>query len=390
VPTQAHAILAIDFADVDTVSLRRLYVLVVIEHHRRRVHLAGITAHPTGAWVSQQARNLLIKYRRPRRPVPGRRSRRRSGRTVPGALRRPIHRRSSPTTGSRADRRESLERLGPQRRPRRSRIKQLDEPWARGSRERDGGVHVRARGGSADRERPDQTPCHGSRHAPGARVSPRWGPPLASADRARHTVLVTSRPRRPRGTGRGARPATPASTSSRVAIVVAVLGAVATLAAAIGALVKADGGSTPAPARLAISRIVLPAPGATPKIIEVAGTGTAGQRVRCYAKPVDGGPVEGAAPTSSAVPAAPGGSPGAAGTGAPGRPAEYWYVSELVLADRTGAWEATVDRDAEEHRTMDVQAAVEQRTPPGGPQGPRLIGPTSGTEVTPPTRVTLP
>ena len=42
---QAHGILAVDFVHVDTVPLRRIYALIVIEHGTRRVHLAGITAN---------------------------------------------------------------------------------------------------------------------------------------------------------------------------------------------------------------------------------------------------------------------------------------------------------------------------------------------------------
>ncbi len=66
---QATTMLACDFFTVDTVLLRRLYVLFFIELDTRRVYLTGITAHPTGAWVIQQARNLSYEIAERAEPV---------------------------------------------------------------------------------------------------------------------------------------------------------------------------------------------------------------------------------------------------------------------------------------------------------------------------------
>ncbi|MET9248787.1 integrase core domain-containing protein [Nonomuraea sp. NPDC003709] len=57
---QARAIIVCDFLVVETLLLKRLHVLVFIEHGTRRLRLGGVSAHPTGAWMVQQVRNLVM------------------------------------------------------------------------------------------------------------------------------------------------------------------------------------------------------------------------------------------------------------------------------------------------------------------------------------------
>jgi putative transposase len=52
--------LGCDFFETVTLTGARMYVLVVIEHAHRRIRILGATPHPTAAWVTQAARNLVM------------------------------------------------------------------------------------------------------------------------------------------------------------------------------------------------------------------------------------------------------------------------------------------------------------------------------------------
>jgi putative transposase len=58
--SQAEAILACDFFTADLLDGAQAHVLAVIEHATRRIRILGVTLHPTGAWTTQQARNLIM------------------------------------------------------------------------------------------------------------------------------------------------------------------------------------------------------------------------------------------------------------------------------------------------------------------------------------------
>jgi nicotinamidase-related amidase len=59
--TRAEGIIAADFFHIDTALGERLYALAFLEHGTRRLHITGVTTHPTRNWTAQQARNLAAE-----------------------------------------------------------------------------------------------------------------------------------------------------------------------------------------------------------------------------------------------------------------------------------------------------------------------------------------
>ncbi|MFG2015586.1 hypothetical protein [Actinomadura geliboluensis] len=97
--SQAEALLARDFLETVTLTGARMYVLAVIEHHTRRTRVLGATAHPTAAWVTQAARNLVMDLE-----DTGRRARfliRDRGRQVPRPVRHCLGRYRNPDSAER-------------------------------------------------------------------------------------------------------------------------------------------------------------------------------------------------------------------------------------------------------------------------------------------------
>jgi hypothetical protein len=84
--SQAHALLACDFFETYTLSGTPMYVFAVVEHAHRRIRILGATAHPTTAWVTQAARNLVMDLARRRLSGPVHDPR--QGRQVPHRVRR--------------------------------------------------------------------------------------------------------------------------------------------------------------------------------------------------------------------------------------------------------------------------------------------------------------